>query len=365
MVATSERTDERRQIRLSTIDCDIHVNLKGEKVLGQYMSEHWRRFHESYGARGGDGGGGYPRQNPHAARTDSWPPNGGPPASDLPFLREQLLDGWGIEYGILNPLLAGGGRNLEYAAARCSAVNDWQIDTWLDPEPRLRGSICVPHDDGELAAAEVDRLGDDPRFVQALLTIRTREPLGRRKYWKLYEAALHHGLPVGVHFGGNPGGPITGGGWPSFYYEDHAGNAQAFQAQLISLVCEGVFERFPDLKFVLIEGGFGWLPSLERRLDMAWRRLKDEVPHVKELPSTYVRRNVWLTTQPMEEPTDPRHFPRLIEQFEPDRLMFATDYPHWDFDAPGQAFPTRLPEDTERRIMSENARALYRFGAAR
>jgi hypothetical protein len=44
-----------------------------------------------------------------------------------------------------------------------------------------------------------------------------------------------------------------------------------------------------------------------------------------------------------------------------DRLMFATDYPHWDFDAPDQAFPVRLPPDLERAVMTENARALYRF----
>ena len=66
-------------------------------------------------------------------------------------------------------------------ARRCaSAINDWQIAEWLEPEPRLRASINVAYEDGELAAAEIHRIGDDPRFVQVLMLVRTAEPLGRR-----------------------------------------------------------------------------------------------------------------------------------------------------------------------------------------
>jgi predicted TIM-barrel fold metal-dependent hydrolase len=64
----------------------------------------------------------------------------------------------------------------------------------------------------------------------------------------------------------------------------------------------------------------------------------------------------------MEEPPKPANFWRMLEQLDMnDRLMFATDYPHWDFDAPDQAFPVRLPPDLKQKIMGENARRLYRF----
>jgi uncharacterized protein len=346
--------------QLGLIDCDIH-NTPAPGALMRYLPQRWRDYHERFG-RPGHAGAYYPKASPRAARVDSWPPTGGPPGSDLAFLRAQLLDAWPIVYGVLNTLTTIRNQLREYDAALAQAMNDWQIAEWLEPEPRLRASLVVPCDDGELAAAEVQRMGGDPRFVQILLPVRTAEPLGKRGYWKLYEAAVDHNLPIGIHFGGDSGHPITGAGWPSYYIEDHGGMAQSFQAQLISLVCEGVFEHFPSLQIVLIEGGFAWLPALKWRLDRSWRRLRDEVPHLRELPSAYIDRHVWLTTQPMEEPARPEHFLQLLDELGgAERLLFATDYPHWDFDSPDQALPVRLTPDVERKIMAENARALYRL----
>jgi predicted TIM-barrel fold metal-dependent hydrolase len=348
------------RVRVGLIDSDIH-NTPVPGALARYLPERWRAYHERFG-RPSYPGADYPKASPNAARSDSWPATGGPPGSDLAFLRAQLLDAWPIKYGILNTLVTIRNQLRDYDAALAQAFNDWQIAEWLEPEPRLRASVVVPCDDGDLAAAEVHRLGGDPRFVQILLPVRTSEPLGKRRYWPLYQAAVAHNLPIGIHFGGGSGYPITGAGWPSYYIEDHGGMAQSFQTQLISLVCEGVFEHFPTLKIVLIEGGFAWLPALKWRLDRSWRRLRDEVPHLRELPSAYIDRHIWLTTQPMEEPARPEHFLQLLDELGgPDRLLFATDYPHWDFDSPDQALPVRLAPAVERKIMVENARSLYRL----
>jgi len=151
-----------------------------------------------------------------------------------------VLDPHGVDYAILNCAYGIESiHNPDAAAALASAVNDWQIAEWLDPEPRLRASIVVAHEETDLAVAEIERLAHDRRFVQILLLVRTREPLGKRRFWKIYEAAACHGLPVGIHFGGSGGTPFTGAGWPSFCLEDHGGMSQAFQAQLTSLVFEG------------------------------------------------------------------------------------------------------------------------------
>jgi len=209
-------------------------------------------------------------------------------------------------------------------------------------------------------AAEVDRVAHDHRFVQIQLLSRTREPLGRRRYWKLYEAAVRHDLPLGIHYGGWGGMPITGAGFPSYYIEDSGGMATAFQAQVTSLVLEGVFERFPTLKVVLIEGGFGWLAPLMWRLDRAWRLLRAEVPYLSRPPSETIRSRFWFTTQPIEEPPRERDFEVLLDQLGmDDRIMFSTDYPHWDFDSPARALPAVIRGQLRRRIMSGNACALY------
>jgi uncharacterized protein len=365
MTEVATATVERRSVGPSVIDGDIHNQPKSRRDLGRYMTARWRRHHETFGPREYMGAS-YPRANDHAARTDSWPPGGAPPGSDLDFMRHQLLDTWGIEYGVLNPLLgAGQQRNLDYGAALARAINDWLIAEWLEPEPRLRASMVVEYEDASLAAAEIHRLGDHPGFVQVLLPIRTHEPLGRRKYWPMYEAAVSHRLPIGLHFGGSGGGPITGAGFPSFYIEDHAGMPTAFQSQVTSLVLEGVFERFPSLEIVLIEGGFAWLPPLMWRLDGCYRRLGEEVPHLTRLPSEYIRQHFWLTTQPMEEPSRPAYFHQLLAHLDMnDRLMFATDYPHWDFDAPDQAIPVKLDPELESAIMAGNARRLYGLRSA-
>jgi predicted TIM-barrel fold metal-dependent hydrolase len=198
--------------------------------------------------------------------------------------------------------------------------------------------------------------------VQVMFMPRTREPMGRRKYWKIYEAAEYHGLPIGVHFGGLGGNAITSSGFPSYYIEDHTDMAQAFHCQVISMVCEGVFERFPKLKMVMMEGGFSWVPSIMWRLDKHWKRLHAEVPFLKRMPSEYIREHMLFTTQPMEEPPVVDYLLQVIEHMGSDEmLMFATDYPHWDYDSPDMAFPPRFPEALKQKIYLDNARKLYRL----
>ena len=110
-----------------------------------------------------------------------------------------------------------------------------------------------------------------------------------------------------MHVFGSGGHAYTGTGWPSYYMEEGAGHSTSCQTVVTSLVIEGVFERFPRLKVVIVEGGFAWLPALTWRLDKLFERMRSEVPHLKRKPSEYIREHLWVTTQPMEEPDNRQH----------------------------------------------------------
>ena len=367
-IAPQERSEPRQtsQASLPVIDSDVHPTVASLAELRPHLSERWWRYWQTYGARPKHPfaqGDPYPKAAPRAARRDAWTADGKPPGSNLELMRSQYLDACNIEYGILAPLFptGQGDRNPEFSAAMCSAVNDWQREKWTRPERRLKASIVVPYEDAPAAVAEIERCADDRDFAQILILARTAEPIGSRRYWPIFEKAAEVGLPVGLHVFGYSGHPVTGAGWPSYYLEEMTSHAAACQAGVASLALQGVFERIPGLKAIIIEGGFAWLASLMWRLDKHWERHREEVPHVTRPPSESLRQGLWISTQPMEEPERGRQLLDVIEWIGHDRLLIATDYPHWDFDDPSIALPRALGLEKRRAICSENARKVYRL----
>jgi uncharacterized protein len=360
MVAILPERDARtRRTRPAMIDCDFHNEIDSIKDLYPYLSERWKTHIDTFGLHGPSGGY-YPRFMDH--REDAIPPSGRRAGSEVAFSRSDFLDPYNVAHAMLIPLTPAARQlNLDLGAALATAVNDWQVAEWLDPEPRLRASIAISPEDPISAAAEVERCARDKRFVQVFFPGRTHEPMGRRKYWPIYEAAARNNLQIMSHAFGSYGFPITGAGWPSFYLEEHVGPAQAAQANVISMVTEGVFETFPNMNFVSVENGFGWVPSLMWRMDQTYKLLHHEVPHLKKLPSEYIRQNVYLTTQPVEEPHKPQQFVEMLEHFGDmaSHILFASDYPHWDSDDPDFALPTILSDEVTQAIQFDNAKKLY------
>jgi predicted TIM-barrel fold metal-dependent hydrolase len=150
------------------------------------------------------------------------------------------------------------------AALVARAYNDWLAATWLSADPRYRGTITVGARDPEQAAGEIRRCAADERFVAVLLPM-TDVLLGDRRFYPVYAAAAEAGLPVTLHPNSGEGifrtSPGWAGGSPTYYVEWHTGLSQVFAANLVSLVCQGVFERFPRLKVVVTEGGVGGCPT--------------------------------------------------------------------------------------------------------
>jgi uncharacterized protein len=344
------------------IDTDIHPLLDPQRVAAR-LSEPWRRRYIT--GNTGPGSPGY--WNPNGVRrADAVLPGGSRIESQPQALARHFFDVYGIEYGILNldHLAICTSPEPDFAAAVVAAINDVLVHEWLPIDARFRSGLIVTPNDPALAAREIHRLGDHPGVVQVLMPSAARMPYGQRFYHPIYAAAVEHQLPVAIHPGsegsGIAGAP-TGVGWPSTYFEWHTGLVTTFIAHLISLVTEGVFITFPTLKFVLIEGGVSWLPPILWRLDKNWKALRQTTPWLDRPPSEIVSEHVVLTTQPIEEPAQPHHLQMMLDMFDAEHmLMFSSDFPHWDGDVPdfvGRAFQGRLRQ----RVMSETARALYRF----
>ncbi|MET7331189.1 amidohydrolase family protein [Nonomuraea sp. NPDC005650] len=340
--------------KVTLVDCDIHPLPASPGELMAYLPEKWRSHLARFGTRWQLAQ--YPKVGGFAVRADAWPEEG-LPGSSVELMRTQHLDQYGVDYGMLNfDHDERGHRELAVEFAR--AINDWVAEKWLAAEPRLLGSIVVPWEHPELAVREIERrVAEGRQWVQVAHPLEGAEPLGSRKYRPIYEAAAAHGLPVRMHVGQY--GLHNGTGWPSYYFEEHVDAALATRAQLLNMVCEGLFDAVPGVKIVLVEGGVTWATSLRWALDSAFEQFGAETG-LPRRPSEYLDESVWYTTQPIEEPDDPRDLARLIEHGRLEsRLLFSTDYPHWDFDAPTQSLPRSLPKETRERIFAGNACELY------
>ena len=349
------------------IDCDLHPAVPSTAALVPYLDPVWRdQVTNRYIDRMGFGMLSFPAGSPKMCRPD-WRPAKGLPGSEFAALQKDALDAYGLDLAICNVFHGTVTyHNEDLAAAFVRAVNRWTAAELLDSDPRLRASILVTPQNPDHAVAEIERCAADGRFVQVLLLAQNELMLGRRILWPIYAAAERHGLAVGIHAGGMYRSPTTAIGWPSYQVEDYIVQTTAFQNQLVSLVTEGVFAKFPALKVVFLESGCTWIPSWMWRMDKTWRGARPETPWVDRHPSEIVRDHVRFSLQPFDAPPGPAAVERLFEQVKSDEMfLFATDYPHWQFDR-DEVLPDGIPEASLRRVLIDNALATYpRLGAGR
>jgi predicted TIM-barrel fold metal-dependent hydrolase len=345
---------------LLIVDCDIHFT-PDPKAIERRLPQPWRSRWES-GSRGA-GGSGY--WNPNGViRRDTRLPDGRYIDTDPHAMAEHHLDRNGITYGMLNlaSFTFAVTPESDWGAAIASATNDTIIEDWLPVDPRYRVSMLVSPVDPVLAAKEIRRVGRTPGVVQVLMPSATPMALGRRFFDPIYEAASELGLPVAVHPGFEGVGvslQATAVGQPGSYLEWHTSLSGTFQAHLVSLLAEGTFQRHPDLKFVLVEGGVAWLPTLLWRLDKNWRALRMTAPWLDRPPSEIAADHVRLTTQPIEESPNPDHVRQIMRMFPAERMaMFSSDFPHWDGDTPDFTAAS-FPPEVRRQVMGLTACDLY------
>ncbi|WP_405146703.1 amidohydrolase [Nocardia salmonicida] len=343
------------------IDVDIHPS-PPPGALNAYLSSRWRKHLADYGTRtyaGRTGAGEYPPLYAASMRADAWPEEGFP-GSDLGLIQKQVLDAFDVQLGVLQALgVPMQLLNQDFAAAMCRATTDWQLEHLVYPEPRLRAAMPIPFESPDLAVAEIHRIGGDPGVAAVLMLSKSLRPFGNRHYWPIYQAAVDHGLPIQVHLSQGGGHANTGSGWTSYHVEYHTGHTQSFQSQLCSLIFEGTFDRFPDLKIVFVEGNVAHFAPLMQRMDYHWETLRSEVPDLQRKPSEYIADHIWASTQPIDEPDNPEHLVQMIEEFGTGNVLFASDYPHFDFDSAAAAFPRRFPTDLLAKIMRGNGQRVF------
>ncbi|HTX07899.1 MAG TPA: amidohydrolase family protein [Solirubrobacteraceae bacterium] len=334
---------------MDAIDCDVHCAPESFDALFPYLSDYWRQYITEAGVRLNGLTFAYPSAVVAA-----------PAPSSYDALAEAVLIEAQARFVVLNCLTGfETHRNPYFAAAVASAVNDWMREEMLPRDSRLRASVVVSPVSPDDAVAEIERVGEDPRFVQVLLPVRSDLPWGHKNNHALFAAASERGLQVGLHAWGRAGKAATPSGFTTTYLEDYVGNQPIAQAQVLSFVSEGVFERFPDLRVVMIECGFAWLAPLLWRFDKDWKGVWREVPWIKRRPSEYVREHFRFTTAPAHLPSDPVVLDQLLEMLDgPGMLLYASDYPHRHRDDM-PALLDRLTEEQRRGVLWATAAELY------
>ena len=353
---------------VAIVDCDVHQNFRRPEDLLPHLSKFYQEHLYDQGLH--LPGGGYPNMPFRANRPDLKDPDLKERDFNfsVEFLQKEHLDRWHIDYALLTgpPPFYGysGLPDPDWAAVLCRAFNDWTIEHWLSRDDRLVNAILVSPTDPSQAVDEINRLAHRKDTVAVMVPMGAMMPFGNRFYHPIWEACENHGLPVVSHVGGGGGATRTVPtpvGFPTYYMESRMSRPYMASSHAASLICEGVFEKFPNLKFALIEAQQFWAVPLMWHMDSDWKALRDQTPWLKRLPSEYFRDHIRVGSQPLHEPEHPEQIHQMLDMLHADEtLIYCSDFPHFDWNDPVTTFP-RLAEDLHQRIFADNALEMLRM----
>jgi predicted TIM-barrel fold metal-dependent hydrolase len=331
---------------MNTIDADGHIVEKNADLL-RYLPE------------------------PYSKRTGALLPSdgmdtnmggllGGLEGNDIPQ-RLRDMDTEGIDVSVLFPTSSFGVSSLverDYAVAYARAYNDFIADV-CKQTPRLRAVALVPLQNPAAAVEEANRAVTKLGLSSvAVATQGMKEHLGSQTFWPLYEELQRLNVPFCVH--NRREGPAGEIRFDSFIFMHTIGRPVETFIQFAGLMYGGVPERFPKLRIAFLECGAGWVPYWMERMDEEWeKRGKVEAPLCKQKPSEYVKHGNWFFAMEPEEET----VPYVIERIGDDKILFASDYPHWDGMFPYVTATIRGRKDisaqAKTKILGENAKRFY------
>ena len=279
---------------------------------------------------------------------------------EVEFSRREM-NAIGIDYQVVFPtaLLALGMHpdpNIETAMAW--AYTRWLTEEILPHAPHVKTMVYLPMNQPDECLRFVEQFAEVPGVVGFMVTSARYKPVHANEYMRLYGALQERGLPLCFHAIYHQQERMFEG--MNKFLSVHALGFIFYNlVHLTNIVINGIPERFPKLKFMWIEGGLAWVPFLMQRLDNEYMMRTSEAPLLKKLPSDYMR-DMYYTTQPMETHDLGALQTSMRMMNAETQLMFASDYPHWDFNLPSTIYDLPFLSDQARRqILGENARRVF------
>ena len=252
--------------------------------------------------------------------------------------------------------------DIEVAVGR--AYDRWLVERILPQEERIKGLLYLPFNTPRACLDIVKDFGEAPGVIGFTVCATRNKPVHHDSYMRLYSAIEETGKPLAFHSGFHWGDP-------SFlqlirFISMHAISFVHYSLiHLANWVINGLPERFPKLKLIWVESGLAWVPFIMQRLDHEFMMRVCEAPMLKRLPSEYIR-EMYFTTQPLEK----SNLNLLEATFKAinaeTQLLFASDWPHWDFDPPNAI--TSIPflsEQAKRNILGLNAARVFNLEVKR
>jgi predicted TIM-barrel fold metal-dependent hydrolase len=276
-------------------------------------------------------------------------------------LTQRAMDSLGVDYMVMfpTPMLGLGFHpqtDVEVALGR--AFNRWMVERILPQDKRICALLYLPFNEPDACVDVVEEFGGYPGVVGFSVSATRHRPVHHNSYMRLYAAIEASGKPLAFHSGFHWGDQ-------SFqqlnrFISMHAISFVHFNMiHLTNWVINGLPERFPRLNVIWIESGLAWLPFIMQRLDSEYLMRSSEAPLLRKMPSEYIA-DMYFSSQPLER-TNLAATRLTFEMIRAEtQLMFASDWPHWDFDAPSAI--TTLPflsEQAKRNILGLNAARLF------
>ena len=251
----------------------------------------------------------------------------------------------------------------DYAQAMTRAYNRWIVDWSSDSGGRLIPVAHLSLGDPAAAAAELERAvkaGHKGGWVVQFTM--TRKPHAHPDHDVLFAKAQELDVPLGLHVSLEPQWA-----WPGRYDREYVRKqtfflnvtaSDALRHGLTSFMQYGTFDKFPRLKIVLLEVGAGWIGYWLDRMDAVYDSVMGRGVPLKEKPSYYFKRNVWISADP-----DEHSLPAMMQLCGEDRFFWASDFPHPDhtgnYIEELEECAEKLTPSARQKLLGENVMRTY------